>query len=37
MRRRVHYVIKPEYLWSSIAEMAHTQDTELLNTLQDGF
>lgn len=37
MRRRVHYVIKPEYLWSSIAEMARTQDTELLNTLQDGF
>ena len=37
MRRRVHYVIKPEYLWDSIAEMARTQDGELLNTLQDGF
>ena len=37
MRRRVHYVIKPEYLWGSIAEMARTQDGELLNTLQDGF
>jgi type I restriction enzyme M protein len=37
MRRKVHYVIKPEYLWSSIAEMARTQDAELLNTLQKGF
>ena len=37
MRRRMHYVIKPEYLWSSIAEMARTQDNELLNTLQNGF
>ena len=37
MRRRIHYVIKPEYLWGSIAEMARTQDGELLNTLQDGF
>lgn len=37
MRRRVHYVIKPEYLWGSIVEMARTQDGELLNTLQDGF
>lgn len=37
MRRRVHYVIKPEYLWSSIAEMARTQNAELLHTLQQGF
>lgn len=37
MRRRVHYVIKPEHLWGSIAEMARTQDGELLNTLQEGF
>lgn len=37
MRRRVHYVIKPRYLWDSIANMARTQDGELLNTLQDGF
>lgn len=37
MRRRVHYVIKPEYLWSAIAEMARTQDGELLHTLQRGF
>jgi type I restriction enzyme M protein len=37
MRRKVHYVIKPEFLWSSIAEMARTQDGELLHTLQKGF
>jgi type I restriction enzyme M protein len=37
MRRKVHYVIKPEYLWTSIAHMARRQDGELLNTLQAGF
>ncbi|MCA3174871.1 MAG: type I restriction-modification system subunit M [Burkholderiales bacterium] len=37
MRRKVHYVIKPEHLWRSIANMARTQDGELLNTLQAGF
>lgn len=37
MRLKAHYVIKPEYLWSSIAEMARTQNSELLETLQKGF
>ena len=37
MRRKVHYVIKPDYLWQNIAEMARTQDGELLHTLQKGF
>jgi type I restriction enzyme M protein len=37
MRRKVHYVIKPEHLWRNIANMARTQDGELLNTLQAGF
>ena len=37
MRRKVHYVIKPEHLWSSMAEMARTQDDELLHTLEKGF
>ncbi len=37
MRRKVHYVIKPEHLWSSIANLARTQNVELLNTLQSGF
>ena len=36
MRRKVHYVIQPNHLWSSIAEMARTQDEELLRTLQEG-
>ena len=37
MRRKVHYIIQPDYLWSSIAEMARTQNDELLHTLQQGF
>jgi len=37
MRLKVHYVIKPKYLWGSIAEMARTQDGELLHTLQNAF
>ncbi len=37
MRRKVHYVIKSEYLWSNIAELARTQDADLLVTLQNGF
>lgn len=36
MRRKVHYVIEPQHLWSSIAEMARTQNAELLHTLQAG-
>ena len=37
MRRKVHYVVKPKFLWNSIAEMARTQNGELLHTLQEGF
>jgi type I restriction enzyme M protein len=37
MRRKVHYVIRPEHLWSAVANMARTQDAYLLNTLQDAF
>ena len=37
MRRKVHYVIQPPHLWNSIANLARTQDGELLNTLQAGF
>jgi type I restriction enzyme M protein len=37
MRRKVHYVIEPAHLWSSIAEMARNDDGDLLNTLRDGF
>ncbi|MCA9119265.1 MAG: type I restriction-modification system subunit M [Planctomycetaceae bacterium] len=37
MRRKVHYVIQPNFLWNSIANLARTQDGELLHTLQAGF
>lgn len=37
MRRKVHYVVRPDYLWSNICERARTQDAELLQTLQRGF
>lgn len=37
MRLKVHYVIEPQYLWSSVAEMARTHDHDLLNTLWKGF
>jgi type I restriction enzyme M protein len=37
MRRKVHYVIKPKYLWGTIAEMARTQNGELLESLYNGF
>lgn len=37
MRRKVHYVIKPEHLWSNITELARTQDSKLLITLEEGF
>ncbi|MDO9511204.1 MAG: type I restriction-modification system subunit M [Bacteroidales bacterium] len=37
MRRKVHYVIEPNHLWSNISEMARTQNSELLVTLESGF
>ena len=37
MRRKVHYCIHPDYLWSGIYERARTQDAELLQTLERGF
>ena len=37
MRRKIHYTIKPEFLWSSIAELARTHSAELLNALGKGF
>ena len=37
MRRKVHYVIEPDYLWPNIVDMARTQDGELLQTLREGF
>ena len=37
MRRKVHYVIKPDYLWSSVVRLAKKQSDKLLDTLQKGF
>lgn len=37
MRRKIHYVIKPEYLWSHLVELARTQSSDLLKTLEEGF
>jgi type I restriction system adenine methylase (hsdM) len=37
MRRKVHYVIEPTYLWSNIYELARTQSSDLLHTLESGF
>ncbi len=37
MRKKVHYVIKPQYLWGSISELARTQHEDLLSNLQKGF
>lgn len=37
MRRKVHYVIQPPYLWDNIADLARRQSDELLMTLHEGF
>jgi len=37
MRKKVHYVIEPKYLWNSISSLARTQDDELLKTLEQAF
>lgn len=37
MRRKVHFVIKPHFLWNNIYELARTQNKHLLKNLQKGF
>ena len=37
MQLKAHYVIHPEYLWTSITHLARTQSEQLLNVLQAGF
>jgi type I restriction enzyme M protein len=37
MRRKMHYVIQPNYLWGSITDLARRQDKELLHTLEKAF
>lgn len=37
MKRKIHYVIKPEYLWDKIVILAKADSTELLTTIEYGF
>ncbi|MBV8519287.1 MAG: type I restriction-modification system subunit M [Acidobacteria bacterium] len=37
MRRKVHYVIEPPYLWGNITDLARRQSDKLLDTLHRGF
>ena len=37
MRRKVHYVIKPDHLWANIANLGRNQSGDLLDVLRDGF
>ncbi len=37
MRKKIHYVIKPEHLWNNITELARTHSEDLLVTLENGF
>jgi type I restriction enzyme M protein len=37
MRRKVHYVIEPQYLWGHIVSLAQEQSDDLLGTLREGF
>ncbi len=37
MRKKVHYVINPKYLWSNITHLASRQNDLLLQTLREGF
>lgn len=37
MKRKVHYVIEPKYLWDNIVHLSKIQSDELLLTLEAGF
>lgn len=37
MLKSTHYIIKPQYLWSAVYELARTQDDKLLSELGDSF
>jgi hypothetical protein len=36
MRRKVHYVVKPEFLWGNVVHLAKTQDGKLLTRCRRG-
>ncbi len=37
MRRKIHYVINPEYLWDNIVKLARQDSPDLLTNLDEGF
>lgn len=37
MRRKVHYVLRPEHLWFHIAELARIQHNNLLESVEESF
>lgn len=37
MRKRVHYVIEPQHLWSNVVRLAQRESGDLLTTLRKGF
>ncbi len=37
MKRKIHYVIQPDYLWDNIVTMAKKEEPELLTTIEKGF
>lgn len=37
MKRKIHYVIRPEYLWDTIVHLAKTQSPDLLDAIEKGF
>lgn len=37
MRKRVHYVIEPQHLWSNVVRLAQRESADLLTTLRKGF
>lgn len=37
MRKKMHYIIEPKYLWRNISNLAETQSNDLLQTLQKVF
>ncbi len=37
VRKKIHYIIKPQYLWDNIYEMAKDENEHMLEILQNGF
>lgn len=37
VRKKIHYIIKPQYLWDNIYEMAKNENEYMLEILQHGF